>query len=151
MQRIAFLALMAAGVFWGLGFPLGKFAMQEAPAAHTVLLRFVVAALAALPFAVKTPEARALFRCGRGGRRRALRRRLHRPVRGPFARQRHPGGAAGRGHAGLIAVSARLLGERVTAISWAGVAAATLGAALIAGKPEVQARRSAWPYPSSRC
>ena len=62
MKRIAFLALIAAGVFWGLGFPLGKFAMQEAPAAHTVLLRFVVASLAALPFALASAQTRALFR-----------------------------------------------------------------------------------------
>ncbi|HJV43265.1 DMT family transporter, partial [Caulobacter sp.] len=36
----------------------------------------------------------------------------------------------------LIAVSARVLGETVSKASWAGVAAATLGAALIAGKPD---------------
>lgn len=137
MKRIAFLALIAAGVFWGLGFPLGKFAMQEAPAAHTVLLRFVVASLAALPFALGRREARALFRS---------------PV--VWAAGVLYGVAfivqfEGLSHVSvtlaallvgampaLIAISARLLGERVTAISWAGVAAATLGAALIAGKPE---------------
>ena len=36
----------------------------------------------------------------------------------------------------LIAVSAKVLGEKVSRMSWAGVAAATLGAALIAGKPD---------------
>ena len=36
----------------------------------------------------------------------------------------------------LIAVSAKLLGEKVSRASWIGVVAATLGAALIAGKPE---------------
>ena len=36
----------------------------------------------------------------------------------------------------LIAIAARLLGEKVSRASWAGVAAATLGAALIAGKPD---------------
>jgi drug/metabolite transporter (DMT)-like permease len=36
----------------------------------------------------------------------------------------------------LIAICARLLGEPVSRLSWAGVVAATLGAAVIAGKPE---------------
>jgi drug/metabolite transporter (DMT)-like permease len=35
----------------------------------------------------------------------------------------------------LIAVAARLAGEKVTRASWVGVGAATLGAVLIAGKP----------------
>ena len=35
----------------------------------------------------------------------------------------------------LIAVAAYLMGERVSRASWTGVAAATIGAALIAGKP----------------
>ncbi|HEY9236821.1 MAG TPA: EamA family transporter, partial [Phenylobacterium sp.] len=62
MRRLAFLALTLAGVFWGLGFPLGKVALQETQAAHVVLLRFLVAALAAAPFALRRPEVRALFR-----------------------------------------------------------------------------------------
>lgn len=137
MKRFAFLALFAAGVCWGLGFPLGKFAMQEAPAAHTVLLRFAVAALAALPFALRSRETRALFRSA--------------PVVGAGVLYGVAFVVQFEGLAlvsvtlaallvgampALIAVAARLLGEKVSRASWAGVAAATLGAALIAGKPE---------------
>ena len=62
MNRLAFLALAAAGVFWGMGFPLGKLALRETDAAHVVLLRFAIAALVALPFALRGRETRALFR-----------------------------------------------------------------------------------------
>ena len=62
MKRLAFLALFAAGAFWGLGFPLGKLALREIDAAHMVLLRFAVAALAAAPFAFRDAETRALVR-----------------------------------------------------------------------------------------
>ena len=62
MNRLAFLALAAAGVFWGMGFPLGKLALRETDAAQVVLLRFAVAALVALPFALRGRETRALFR-----------------------------------------------------------------------------------------
>ena len=47
MKSIAFLALAVAGICWGLGFPTGKLILTETDAAHMVLLRFVVAALAA--------------------------------------------------------------------------------------------------------
>ena len=62
MKRLAFIALFAAGAFWGLGFPLGKLALREIDAAHMVLLRFAVAALAAAPFAFRDAQTRALFR-----------------------------------------------------------------------------------------
>lgn len=137
MKRIAFLALALSGACWGLGFPLGKFILTETDAAHMVLLRFAVAAAAALPFAVARAETRALFRS---------------PVMlaaGAFYGVAFMVQFEGLAHVSvtlaallvgampaLIAVSARLLGERVSPASWVGVVAATLGAALIAGKPE---------------
>lgn len=134
-KPLAFAALTLAGICWGLGFPLGKLALREISASHLVLLRFAVASLAALPFAL-TAEARALFRS---------------PV------MWLAGVAYGLGFIiqfeglahvtvtlaallvgllpALVAVAARLLGERVSRTSWIGVAGATIGAALIAGKP----------------
>jgi drug/metabolite transporter (DMT)-like permease len=60
-RRLAFLALVASGVLWGLGFPLGKMVLREIDAAHMVLLRFAVAAVIAIPF-VLNREALALFK-----------------------------------------------------------------------------------------
>ncbi len=51
----------------------------------------------------------------------------------------------------LIAISAYLIGERVTRASWIGVVAATGGAALIAGKPGGPAQRSASRSRCHRC
>nr|WP_277872732.1 DMT family transporter [Sphingomonas ginsenosidivorax] len=127
---------MLAGVFWGLGFPLGKLALRELEPSHMVLLRFAVASLVSLPFAFASAEARALFRSP--------------PV--VIAGVLYGVGflIQFEGLAGvtvtlaallvgampaLIAVAARLWGEPVSRASWIGVIAATLGAALIAGKP----------------
>lgn len=137
MKSIAFLALAVAGVCWGLGFPTGKLILTETDAAHMVLLRFIVAALAAAPFALRAPEVRALFKS---------------PVvllSGVLYGVAFMVQFEGLAHVSvtvaallvgampaLIAVSAKVLGEKVTPASWAGVAAATLGAALIAGKPD---------------
>src|ERR1700750_1227192 len=60
MRAFAFLCLTLSGVFWGLGFPLGKLVLRETGPAHLVLLRFAVAAVAAPPFALRPREARAL-------------------------------------------------------------------------------------------
>ncbi len=136
MNRLAFLALAAAGVLWGMGFPLGKLVLQETDAAHMVLLRFAVAAVVSLPFALKS-HARVLFRS---------------PVillSGALYGVAFLVQFEGLAHVSvtlaallvgampaLIAISARLLGERVNRVTWVGVAAATLGAALIAGKPD---------------
>jgi drug/metabolite transporter (DMT)-like permease len=136
-KRIAFLALIVAGVCWGLGFPLGKLVLRETDAAHMVLLRFVVAAVVAAPFALRSPETRALFRS---------------PVvllAGALYGVAFMVQFEGLAHVtvtlaallvgampALIAISAKLLGEKVSRASWTGVAAATLGAALIAGKPD---------------
>lgn len=137
MKSIAFVALALAGVCWGLGFPTGKLILTEMEAAHMVLLRFVVAALAAAPFALRSPEVRALFKS---------------PVvllAGVLYGVAFMVQFEGLAHVSvtvaallvgampaLIAVSAKILGETVSRMSWAGVAAATLGAALIAGKPD---------------
>lgn len=57
----AFIALTIAGLCWGIGFPMGKVAMAEIPAMQMVLLRFAVAAVAALPFALRSRQTRAIF------------------------------------------------------------------------------------------
>ncbi|PIB94471.1 DMT family transporter [Caulobacter sp. FWC2] len=137
MKSIAFVALALAGLCWGLGFPTGKLILTQMDAAHMVLLRFGVAALAAAPFALRSPEVRALFKS---------------PVvllAGVLYGVAFMVQFEGLAHVSvtvaallvgampaLIAVSAKVLGEKVSRMSWAGVAAATLGAVLIAGKPD---------------
>ncbi|MDF0488033.1 DMT family transporter [Sphingomonas sp. H39-1-10] len=134
---LPFLFLALAGIFWGLGFPFGKIALHEMGAAHMVLLRFAIAAVVSLPFALASREARALFRSA------------------PVVIAGICYGVAfvvqfeGLAHVtvtlaallvgampALIAIAAFLLRERVSRASWIGVAAATLGAVLIAGKPD---------------
>lgn len=135
-MRAAFIALTLAGLFWGLGFPLGKLALREVAPAHMVLLRFAVASIASLPFALGGAEARALFRSPAvvaAGVLYGL----------AFIVQFE--GLAGvtvtlaallvGAMPALVAVAAWAMGERVSRASWMGVAGATLGAALIAGKP----------------
>lgn len=136
MNRLAFLALAAAGVLWGMGFPLGKLVLREIDAAHMVLLRLVVAAVVSVPFVLK-PQARALFRSPvvlLGGALYGVAFLVQ------FEGLAHVSVTVAALLVGampaLIAISARLLGEHVNRITWAGVAAATLGAALIAGKPD---------------
>ena len=136
MNRLPFLALAAAGLFWGFGFPLGKLVLREVAPAHMVLLRFAVSTIVALPFALASAGARALFKSP--------------PVllAGAFyglAFIVQFEGLAGvtvtlaallvGAMPALIAIAAHLMGERVSRASWIGVAAATTGAALIAGKP----------------
>ena len=142
MNRLAFLALAAAGVFWGMGFPLGKLALRETDAAHVVLLRFAVAALVALPFALRGRQTRALFRSPVVLLAGALYGVAFLVQFEGLARVSVTLAALLVGvMPALIALSARFLGERVSAASWAGVAAATLGAVLIAGKPGGPERR----------
>lgn len=137
MKSIAFVALALAGICWGLGFPTGKLILTEMDAAHMVLLRFVVAALAAAPFALRSPGVRALFRSPAvllSGVLYGIAFMVQ------FEGLAHVSVTVAALLVGampaLIAVSAKVLGEKVTPVSWAGVAAATLGAALIAGKPD---------------
>lgn len=137
MRQLAFFALAIAGVFWGLGFPLGKLALQETEAAHMVLLRFVVAALAAAPFAFRRSDVRALFRSPAVVAAGVLYGLAFLIQFEGLARVSVTLAALLVGAMpALIAISARFLGEKVSVASWAGVAAATAGAALIAGKPE---------------
>ncbi len=137
MKGFAVLALVAAGCAWGLGFPLGKVALREMDPAHLVLLRFAVAALAGAPFAFAGREARALFRSPAiviGGvlYGAAFLLQFEGLARVSVTVAALLVGAM----PAMIAVSARLMGERQTRLSWAGVAGATLGAALIAGRPD---------------
>jgi drug/metabolite transporter (DMT)-like permease len=136
MVRLAFVALAAAGAFWGLGLPMGKVALAETAAAHMVLLRFAVAALAAMPFAVATAEARRLFRSPpvvAAGIFYGLAFLLQ------FEGLSHVSVTLAALLVGLmpamVAVCAFFMREPVTRASWIGVAAATLGAAVIAGRP----------------
>lgn len=136
MRRLAFLSLTVAGLFWGLGFPLGKLALQEVMPAHMVLLRVAVASIASIPFAFGSAEARALFRSPSV---------LWAGILYGVAFLIQFEGLAGvtvtlaallvGAMPALVAIAAHLSGEKVTRTSWIGVAAATAGAALIAGKP----------------
>jgi len=135
MKRLAFLFLTLAGLFWGLGFPLGKLVLRETDAAHMVLLRLGIAALTALPFALR-PGARALWRSPivlGGG---ALYGIAFLVQFEGLARISVTLAALIVGvQPALIAITARLFGERASRLSLIGVAAATVGAALIAGLP----------------
>jgi drug/metabolite transporter (DMT)-like permease len=136
MKRTAFTALAFAGIFWGLGFPLGKLALQETDAGHMILLRFVAAAIVALPFALRRAETRALFASPRVLAAGALYGVAFFVQFEGLARVSVTLAALLVGAMpALIAIAARLAGEKVSRASWAGVGAATLGAALIAGRP----------------
>lgn len=137
MQRLAILALVVAGACWGLGFPLGKLALQEMPAAHMVLLRFAVAALAAAPFALARRETRALFGswpviAAGVAYGLAFLMQFEGLARVSVTLAALLVGAM----PALIAVCARLMGERLNRLVWIGVVLATAGAALIAGRPQ---------------
>lgn len=136
MKRLAILALVFSGVCWGVGFPLGKLALREMDAAHMVLWRFGVAALVALPFALARPEARALFRSPIVLLSGLLYGVAFLVQFEGLARVSVSLAALLVGAMpALIAICAHFLGERIGRLSWAGVAAATVGAALIAGRP----------------
>jgi drug/metabolite transporter (DMT)-like permease len=136
MNRLAILALVVSGLCWGVGFPLGKLAMREMDAGQMVALRFVVAGFAALPFAVASAEARALFRSPTVLIAGVLYGLAFQVQFEGLARVSVTLAALLVGAMpALIAIGARLLGEHVPRLSWLGVAAATLGAALIAGRP----------------
>ena len=136
MNRLAYLALICAGLFWGMGFPLGKLVMAETDAAHMILLRMAIAAVAALPFALASREARALFRSPVvlfGGVIYGLAYLVQ--FEG-LARTSVTFAALLVGaQPAFIAVGARLAGDKVSRLSWVGIAAACLGALLIAGRP----------------
>jgi drug/metabolite transporter (DMT)-like permease len=134
---LAFAALAVAGGGWGLGFPMGKLALAETSASSMVLLRFAIAAVIALPFVLRNARTRAVLRSW--------------PVIGSgalygvgFVLQFEGLARANVAIAALlvgilpamVAVAARLMGDHISRMSWAGVIAATAGAALLTGKPE---------------
>ncbi|WP_174301782.1 DMT family transporter [Caulobacter sp. S45] len=136
MSLWPYLALFASGLFWGLGLPFGKLALAETNAAHMILLRFLVAGLAAAPGVLFSSSGRRLMR-----RPAVL-------LAGGFyalgfltqfeglARTSVTVAALLVGiMPALIAASAAILGERVGPAAWAGIVATTAGAMLIAGKP----------------
>lgn len=131
-----YLALVAAGSCWGLGLPFGKVALAEMDAAHMILLRFAVAAVAVLPVAIRNARSRSLFLnpavlaagvCYAVG----FLVQFEGLARSSVAISALLVGVM----PALIAVAAAFGGDRIGRVSWLGVAGATLGAALIAGKP----------------
>ena len=140
MSLWPYFALFTAGLSWGLGLPFGKLALRETDAAHMILLRFVVAGLAAAPILLRTAAGRRL---------------LTRPavlLSGVFYALGFLTQFEGLARTNvtiaallvgvmpvLIAASAALIGERIGAKAWGGVALATLGAVMIAGRPSGQA------------
>lgn len=136
VRKAAFAMLILSGVCWSLGFPLGKLALRDLTAAHMVLLRFAVAAVVAMPFAVASREARALFRSPSVLIAGFLYGVAFLVQFEGLARVSVTLAALLVGAMpALIAVSARLLGEATSRLTWIGVAGATIGAALIAGDP----------------
>jgi drug/metabolite transporter (DMT)-like permease len=119
-----------------MGFPLGKLALREIGPAHMILLRFAVASLVALPFAVRA-EARALFRSPPvlvSGILYGIAFLIQ--FEGLTQVTVSLAALLVGAMPALVAVAAWILREKVSRASWIGVAAATAGAALIAGKPE---------------
>jgi len=136
MKGLAFIALVAAGVFWGLGFPLGKLVMRETDASNMVFLRFLAAAVAAAPYALRRADVRALFRSPVVWSSAVLYGLAFLVQFEGLARSTVALAALLVGlMPALIAVCARLLGDKVGWLSWVGVAAASAGAAVIAGRP----------------
>ncbi len=136
MNRLAIVALILSGLCWGVGFPLGKLAMREVGAGQMIALRFIIAALVALPFALWSREARALFRSPPvliGGLLYGLAFQVQ--FEGLARTSVTLAALLVGAMPALIAIGARLLGEQIPRLSWLGVAAATLGAGLIAGRP----------------
>jgi len=136
MRFWPYLALSAAGACWGLGLPFGELALRETDAAHMILLRFAVAGLAVLPWTLMRPQCRRLLRhpavvlagaCYAVG----FLIEFEGLARSSVAISALLVGLM----PALIAVAAAIGGERIGPASWIGVAGASLGAALIAGKP----------------
>jgi drug/metabolite transporter (DMT)-like permease len=136
MRLWPYLALSAAGACWGLGLPFGELALRETDAAHMILLRFAVAGLAVLPWTLGRPACRRLLRhpavlLAGGCYALGFLIEFEGLARSSVAIAALLVGMM----PALIAVSAAIGGERIGVASWLGVAGATLGAALIAGKP----------------
>ncbi len=137
MSRLwPYFALFGSGLCWGLGLPLGKLALAETGASHMILLRFVVAGIACAPLVLGSSAGRRLMvkpAVLLSGASYAVGFLLQ--FEG-LARSDVAVAALLVGvMPALIAVSAAVMGERVGALAWVGIVAATLGAMLIAGRP----------------
>ncbi|MBE7218309.1 MAG: DMT family transporter [Caulobacteraceae bacterium] len=131
-----YLLLLVAGVGWGLGFPFAELALPEVSPPQLIVLRFAVAAAPCLPLVLRSRETRraladpwtwaagAIYGLGFLLQFEGLARTnvtISALLVGLMPAE--------------VALAAPLFGERVTPLGWAGVAAVTLGAALIAAKP----------------
>lgn len=134
---LSYLALIAASVCWGVGFPLAKVTFAELGPAHMILLRYAIASLLSLPLIL---------------RNRASRRALSDPsviIAGTFYGPTYLIQFEGVARAtvslsalligaipALIAVAARIVfREQVRPLGWLGIAVAAIGAGLLAGQP----------------
>ena len=136
MSLWPYLALFGSGFCWGLGLPFGKLALAETDAAHMILLRFLVAGLVVAPVALRNASARALLRkpavlLAGGCYAIGFLVQFEGLARSSVTVAALLVGVMPV----LIAISAALLGERIGPAAWTGVAGATLGAVLIAGRP----------------
>lgn len=137
VNPIHYLALVVAGISWGVGFPLAKLTLTELGAAHMILARFIIASCLALPLILRTPESRKAL-----ADPRVI---LAGAVYGPAFLIQFEGVARATVSISallvgampiLVATAARVfLHEKVTRVGWAGIFTATAGAALLAGRP----------------
>ncbi len=137
-DRLAVLALVAAGTLWGTSFLFGKLALRELGPAHLTLLRFAIASLVLLPVAFVQrvyPRRRDLpvF---------ALAGVLNVPATFlvQFVGLRLTSASVAALIVGavppMIAVAARLfLGERLSRLGWAAVGVSSAGVALTVTQP----------------
>ncbi len=131
-----YIALFGSGLCWGFGLPFGKLALAATDASHMILLRFLVAAVVAAPVMLRRRETRRLLlhpAAIAAGLCYAIAFLVQ------FEGLAHSSVTVAALLVGampaLIAVSAAATGERVGGLAWLGVAAATVGAMMIAGKP----------------
>ena len=135
MRLWPYLLLAIAGIAWGFGFPLGKFALRELSPPHLIELRLGLAGLVALPFALARPDGRRLLRDWRSWRTGAFYGlgfliQFEGLARTPVSLAALLIGLM----PALIAAASVFWGEKVGPRAWAGVACATLGGTLIALK-----------------
>lgn len=132
-----YLALIVAGVSWGVGFPLAKLTLAELGAAHMILARFLIASCFALPLIMRRADTRKALTDPRVV--------LAGIIYGPAFLIQFEGVARATVSVSallvgampiLVASAARLIfKEKVTPLGWAGIFIATAGAVLIAGRP----------------
>jgi drug/metabolite transporter (DMT)-like permease len=136
MKLWPYIALTLAGCCWGLGLPFGKLALRETDPSHMIVLRFALAGIAVLPWALLRASCRRLLRnpavilagvCYAAG----FLIQFEGLARCSVAVAALLVGLM----PALIAACAAWTGEKVELSAWLGVLAATLGAALIAGGP----------------